>query len=337
MRFANPEALFLLIVLLPFVFLVIYNSNRKKKLLAEFVSATAFARLGARSGKEIGFFKAALVTAALCFFILALAEPEWGEVFESVDIKGIEMLFLMDTSNSMNAEDLKPNRLEVAKQLITGVVDNFNTDYVGLINFAGAPYVQCPLTIDYEAFKLMVEASLMSPDEEQGTDFAAAFNLALRTFKSSPDSRKIVILLTDGEDQEKKWQQALAGLREQKVIFFSVGVGVASGAPIPLKNDKGEVTGWKKDNQGNIVRTKLDEQTLIEVAASTGGQYFRLTDPSAIDLFIANLKAFERDVLAQKVRLKRVKRFYIPLLLGIILLVSEMFLTEKRLKWLKNS
>lgn len=336
MRFAHPEAFFLLIILIPFVLLVIYNYRKKKKILTAFVSTAAFGKLGFRSGEEIDFFKASLVILALIFFILTLAGPEWGEVFEKVDIKGIEMLFLLDTSNSMNAEDLKPNRLEVAKQLITNTIDNFNTDYVGLINFAGIPYIQCPLTIDYEAFKLMVEASVISPDEEQGTDFGTAFGLALRTFKSSPESRKIIILITDGEDQEQGWQAAIGEFKNQKIIVFSVGVGIPGGAPIPLKNKDGEITGWKKDKQGDIVRTKLDENTLIQAASRTGGQYFRLTDAASIDAFVGNLKAFDRKVLSKRIRLKKVKRFYIPLIIGIFLLTLEMFLTEKSLKWTKK-
>jgi Ca-activated chloride channel family protein len=336
MRFSNPEAFFLLLVLLPFIFLVVYNYRKKNKLLNAFMSEGAYGKLGFRSGREIDFFKASLVILALTFFILTLAGPEWGEVVEHVDVKGIEMLFLLDTSNSMNAEDLKPNRLEVSKQLIISIIDNFTTDYVGLINFAGIPYVQCPLTIDYEAFKLMATASVISPDEEQGTDIGAAFGLAVRTFKSSPESRKIVILITDGEDQEQGWQGLMGEFQKQKIIIFSVGVGIPGGAPIPIKSEEGEITGWKKDNKGEIVRTKLDEPTLIQIASRTGGQYFRLTDAAAIDAFVANLKAFERKVLSKRVRLKKVKRFYIPLIIGIILLVIEMFLTEKKLSWTKE-
>jgi len=338
MRFSNPEALFLLVLLIPFSFLVIYNYNKKKKILERFMSNFAYGKLGVRSGREIDFFKASLVILAIVFFVLALAGPEWGDVFENLDVKGIEMMFLLDTSNSMNAEDLKPNRLVVAKQLMVGLVDNFVTDYVGLINFAGVPYVQCPLTIDYDAFKLMVDASVVSPDEEQGTDFSAAFALALRSFRSAEGdgANRIVILITDGEDQEQGWRTAMEEFQKQKVIVFAVGVGVRSGAPIPVKNAEGDVTGWKKDRQGNIVKTRLDEETLIQVASTTGGQYFRLTDSASIDTFIQGLQSFERKVLSQKVRMKKQKRFYYPLIIGIILLLIEMCLTEKRLKWKTN-
>jgi Ca-activated chloride channel family protein len=224
----------------------------------------------------------------------------------------------------------------VAKQLIMSVVDNLKTDYVSQINFAGTAYIQCPLTVDYDAFKLMTETSVISPAEEQGTDFAQAFLLALKTFEKSESDKKLMILITDGEDQERKWQQIVEELQKRKIIIFTVGVGASDGAPIPIKNENGEVTDWKKDKQGNIVKTRLDENTLVNVASRTGGQYFRLTDAASVDTFVENLKNFERDVLKKKVQLQKVKRFYFPLIAGIILLLLELFLTEKGLKWKKE-
>jgi Ca-activated chloride channel family protein len=336
MSFSHPEAFSLLALLVIFIFVAFYNFKKKKKLLTTFMSSIAYKRLGIRSGGEIDFFKTSLVTLALVFFILALAGPQWGEQFESMDIRGIEMIFLLDTSTSMNAEDLKPNRLEVAKQLIVSIVDNLRTDYVSLINFAGTAYVQCPLTIDYEAFKLMTEASTRSPAEEQGTDFGQAFLLALETFKKSKSDKRLLILITDGEDQERTWYQTIDEFQKEKILIFTVGVGVASGAPIPIKNEKGEVTGWKKDKKGNIVKTQLDENTLIHVASQTGGQYFRLTDAASVDTFVNHLKNVERSLLSKKVKLEKIKRFHYPLIIGIILLMVESMLSEKRIKWKKD-
>lgn len=336
MSFSNPQAFFLLLFLIPLFLLFIYNFRRKKKLLSQFFSEPAHKRLSFRSGREIDFFKASLTVLALLFFVTALAGPEWGERFENVDIRGVEMIFLLDTSNSMYAEDLKPNRLELAKRLIMNIVDEFNTDYVSLINFAGVAYIQCPLTIDYEAFKLLTQASVISPEEEQGTDFSSALKLALKSFKSAKESRKVTILITDGEDQEGLWPEIITDMKKKNIIVFTVGVGVVSGAPIPQKNEEGEITGWKKDKKGNIVKTRLDENTLIQIASRTGGQYFRLTDVSSIDIFIKNLKSFERSVLSKRVKLKKIKRFHYPLILGIIFLVIEMMLTEKQLKWKKK-
>lgn len=336
MSFSNPEAFFLLFILVPFTLVVIYNYGEKKKILNGFISENAYKRLGYRSGKEVDFFKASLIILSLIFFITALAGPEWGEKYEHIDMKGIELVFLMDTSNSMNAEDLKPNRLEIAKNLIISIVDNLKTDFVSLINFAGVAYVQCPLTVDYEAFKLMTEASLISPDEEQGTDFSVALNLALNAFKKSKGTTKVVVLITDGEDQEHEWHEIISEFKKQGIVIFTVGVGVISGAPIPLKDKDEKVIGWKKDKKGNIVKTKLDEKPLIRIASQTGGQYFRLTSVSSIDVFVKSLKQFERSVIQKKVKLKKIKRFIYPLSIGIIFLILELLLTEKKIKWVKK-
>jgi Ca-activated chloride channel family protein len=345
MTFKNPEAFFLLILLAIFIVIAVYNYKKKKSLLEGFISSNAYKKLGMRSGGEIDFFKTSLVTIAMIFFILALAGPQWGEKYEEAHIMGIEVVFLLDTSNSMNAEDLKPNRLEVAKQLVVNIVDNLTTEqlvvntvdnltsyYLASINFAAAAYVRCPLTIDYEAFKLMIETTAVSPVEEQGTDFSQAFQLALKSFEKSKSDKKLLVLITDGEDQEAQWQNIIPGITKQGIIIFTIGVGASSGAPIPMKDKEGNITGWKKDKQGNIVKTTLDENTLIRIASQTGGQYFRLTDASGIDVFVNNLKNYKRNVLMKKV-FQKFNRFHYPLIAGLIILLLELILSERRLTW----
>lgn len=336
MTFANPTAFYLVPLIILFIIAAVYNYKKRRKILTSFISENAYKRLGVRSGHEINFFKTFLVTTAMIFFIFALAGPQWGEKFEEVDIKGIEVSFLLDTSNSMNAEDLKPNRLDVAKNLITSIVDNLETDYVSLINFAGKAYVQCPLTIDYGAFKMLTDATTISPAEEQGTDFGEAFAVALKSLASSKSEKKLMILITDGEDQEGVWQSYVEELQKQNIFVFTVGVGIPDGAPIPLKDKDNNITGWKKDRQGNIVKTRLDENTLIQIASRCGGQYFRLTDASAVDTFIMGLKTFERSVLKKKVKSEKKHRFYFFLIPGIILLILELILSERRLAWKRS-
>ncbi len=336
MIFANPIALFLLLLLIPFTLLVIWNYRKKQRLLREFVSETAAARIVVRGGREIDFFKSALLLLAFCFFILALARPQWGERFESLDIRGLEIVFLLDSSASMNAEDLQPNRLEVAKNLIATIVDTLKTDLVSLVNFAAVAYVQCPLTIDYEAFKLMALASQVSPAEEQGTDFAKGFTLALSLFKKSRGSQKLLVLITDGEDLENNWPDALKELQKQKITIFTVGVGIPAGAPIPILDQNGKTSGWKKDAQGNIVKSRLDEGTLIKIASTCQGQYYRLSSGAGIKPFIGMLKNYERKLLAQKVKSKKIERFQYPLLLAVMLLVFEMALSDRKITWRKK-
>ena len=336
MSFEYPVLLYLLLLLIPLMVLIFINFRKKIKILDSFMSEKSFKELGVRSGREIPFIKAILIIFSLMFFIIALAGPRWGERFEDLNIKGIEMIFLLDTSFSMNAEDVKPDRFKVAKNLIEMIVDNLKTDYVGLINFAGTAHVQCPLTIDYEAMKLLTEASKISPPEEQGTDFYEALNLALRTGRISKGKSKVVFLITDGEDQEEKWKDILKEMRSEKLIVFTIGIGVLSGAPIPLRDKNGNMKGWKKDNMGNMVRTKLNEKVLRKIASETGGQYFRLTDTAGMRSLLSSLKSFERTIIKKKIKSVKIERFHYPLTIGIILLLIELFLVEKKIKWKRN-
>jgi Ca-activated chloride channel family protein len=236
----------------------------------------------------------------------------------------------------MNAEDLQPSRLEVAKNLIATIVDTLKTDMVSLVNFAAVAYVQCPLTMDYEAFKLLALASAASPKEEQGTDFAAGLALALRMFKNSPASQKVIVLITDGEDQEKKWSAAVPELQKQKIAVFTVGVGSPNGAPIPLLDENGKTADWKKDSQGGIVKSQLDEATLIQIASAGAGQYYRLSAAAGIAAFIRILRDYERRLLARKVKSKKIDRFAYPLLLAVFLLVGEMAISDRKITWRKS-
>lgn len=329
--------LFLLVLIIPpLVMLMLFNFRKKQRLLRDFLSEEAGRKNVIRSGGEIDFFKALLLCLAVVFLILAMARPQWGERYESLDLRGIELTFLLDTSDSMNAEDLKPNRLETAKSLIAAIVDNLQTDLVSLIDFAAVAFVQCPLTIDYEAFKMLTQASVISPREEQGTDFEKPFTLAAKNSEKSKSSRKVVILITDGEDLENRWTESLKRLAKQQVTVFTVGVGAAEGAPIPVKNKEGDTVDWKKTKEGTLVKSRLDENTLIRIAASTGGQYFRLSDASGIDTFLGILKSFERKRLTEKIRTKKVERFYVPLAAAILLLLFEMALSERKLQWKKE-
>jgi len=333
MHFSNPYALWLLTLLVPFALLALYSHRIRQRWMAGFFSRHARSRMVVRAGREMDVFKTTLLILSMGFLILALAGPQWGERFVPVEVRGTEMTFLLDTSFSMAAADLEPSRLAAARRLITTAADTLATDYVSLILFAGRALVQCPLTVDYEAFKLMVEASTISPAEEQGTNLAAALDLALEVMKPERKAQRILVLITDGEDQEGGWKERASRLKELGITVLAVGVGAPDGAPIPLRDKNGEVTDWKRDREGKMVRTRLDEAPLKQLARETGGRYFRLTNPGDLDHFTTLLKNFERRVLQRKVRRVLVPRFQYPLGIGIILLLLEMALTTRRIRW----
>lgn len=333
MHFSNPSALWLLLLLVPFLLLAGFSRRARNRCMRKFFFPSAQARMVVRGGREMEVFKTLLLSLSLVFLILALAGPEWGERYEPVEARGTEMVFLLDTSRSMAAADLPPSRLEAARHLIITAADALATDYVSLILFAGRAVVQCPLTVDYEAFKLMVEASGISPAEEQGTHLAAALDLALQVLDSERRAQRILVLITDGEDQEGGWRERVPLLKERGMVVFSVGVGAPDGAPIPLRGENGDVMDWKRDRQGRMIRTRLDEEPLKQLAGETGGAYFRLLNPGDTDHFLTVLKTFERRVIQRRVRRVRVPRFQYPLGVGIMLLLLEMALTTRRIRW----
>ncbi len=337
MTFANPVVLFLLLLLIPFTFLVVWNYRKKRLIMREFLSAAAEARMVVRGGREIDFFKSTLLLLALAFLILALARPQWGERYENVNIRGLEIVFMLDTSASMKAEDLQPNRLEVAKRLVAEIISSLRTDMVSLIGFAAVAYVQCPLTLDYEAFTLLALAAQISPDDEQGTDFAKGFELALSLFKKTRGSQKLLVLITDGEDQENNWPAALKDLQKENITVYTVGIGIPEGAPIPILDANGRTSGWKKDARGHIVKSRLDENALIRIASAGQGQYYRLSTAAGIQPFIGILKNYERKLLAQKVKSRKIERFQYPLLLAVLLLAAETALSNRKISWPKKS
>jgi Ca-activated chloride channel family protein len=335
MSFTNPGAFFLFLLLIPFLFLVLYNYRKKQSLIKNFVSDEAFRKLGFRSGKEIPFFKAACIILSLIFLIFTLTGPQWGEKHEKLETRSTELIFLLDTSYSMNAQDLKPSRLELAKHLIVNVTGELEIDYVSLINFAGTAYVQCPMTIDYDAFKLLVQVTEISPPEEQGTNLDAAFEFALRAFKQSQKDHKLIILLTDGEDHSDKTDNLLESLKKKNVVIFTVGVGSVEGAPIPVMDKDGNTKGWKKDRSGNIVKSKLNATILNKIASETKGQFFRLADLREVDYFVSELKKYSNNVLRKRTKLTKIKRFHYPLILAILFLLVDMMISERRIKWKK--
>jgi Ca-activated chloride channel family protein len=196
--------------------------------------------------------------------------------------------------------------------------------------------VQCPLTVDYEAFKLMTEASSISPPEEQGTDIAQAFKFALDSLKYTRDSQKVIVLITDGEDHSGEIEEILKTLIEQKITVFTFGVGSLEGAPIPLKDKSGKTTGWKKDKEGNMVKTVMDATILSKIASNTEGKYFPLADIRDIAAFIDELKNYERNILSKKMELKKTKRYYFPLIIGLLILLLEMVLTERKINLFRS-
>jgi Ca-activated chloride channel family protein len=249
---------------------------------------------------------------------------------QEVKQTGIDVFILLDVSYSMNAEDIKPSRLEKAKYQISNLINKLRGDRIGLIIFAGQAYVQIPLTTDYSAANLFLSAVDVNSVPSQGTAIASAINLAVNSFDSLATD-KVIIAITDGEDHEGDVMEAVENAVSQKIKIYAIGLGSSGGVPIPVYNKYGQSVGFKKDRQGNTVLTKLDEETLKRIAVEGNGKYFRGTNyEDYLDQIYTELGELEQAEFGVKKVTDYEDRFYYFLVPAILLLVIEFFISERK-------
>jgi len=274
-HFAEPDWLWLA-ALGPLLLVALHRYAKwaRAKQLARFAAADLLERLLASHSAARRFIKHAMLVLVMALIGLALARPQWGEQAEIAQALGEDVLFLLDCSRSMLAQDVRPHRLSRAKLAILDFVQRHGRGRVGLVAFAGQAFLQCPLTFDYDAFR----ESLMSVDENtipvQGTDLARALEEGFLAMEKD-DRRKVMVLLTDGEDLEKAGVKKAQALGEKGVQIFSIGVGTQAGAQIQTVNPQGTVESLR-DERGKLVESHLDDATLRAVAEATHGQYLPL-------------------------------------------------------------
>jgi Ca-activated chloride channel family protein len=250
---------------------------------------------------------------------------------ETVRRQGVDVLVALDTSYSMNAEDVAPSRLAKAKSEIRGLIGRLKGDRVGLIAFAGTAIVQCPLTLDYGAAALFLDVANTETIPEPGTSLAAAIQIATAAFIAKERKYKVLIIFTDGEDLEGQVRVATEKAREAGVIIYAVGVGSPEGRPIPVRDLKGDVVEYRKDPEGQIVVSRLDERSLAEVASDTGGRYFRATtSENELDQIYDEVSHMEKKQLESRLFQNLDDQFQYPLALAIVCLIAEAWITERR-------
>ncbi|MBI2340527.1 MAG: VWA domain-containing protein [Deltaproteobacteria bacterium] len=287
---------------------------------------------GFRPARRI--FKAVLVVLGIFFVCTALLRPQWGYTLREVKRKGIDLYVLVDTSDSMMAEDISPNRMERAKRELVDLMKYLHGDRIGLIAFAGRPFVACPLTTDYEAFGLFLDTLDTDLIPVQGTDISGAVETALNSFPPDAQRSKAIILITDGEDTRGGMAQAAQKAKEGEVRIFVIGMGSEKGAPIPLR----EGSGFKKDKNGGVVISRLDESSLQQLALATGGSYVRSVtgDLDLEQIYLKGIKeVLEARELKSESKIVGEERFQLPLLLALLLLLLEPFVGETKapIKW----
>jgi Ca-activated chloride channel family protein len=278
LRFAHPEYLNLLYILPLLAVLYWYASAKRRKRLKSFANLNLQNVLFPRYSTKKRLVKFILEFIVITFSVLALANPQIGSKIEEVKQVGSDVFICLDVSLSMNAQDIKPSRLEKAKYEISKLIQRLRGDRIGLIVFAGNAYVQIPLTTDYAAAQMLLNAVDVNSVPEPGTAIASAIELAIKSFKGKDNTQKTIVVITDGEDHEGDLQPALNEAKKKGILIYTIGLGSPAGVPIPIYNSSGQKIGYKKDSYGNVVLTRLDEATLKEIADATGGKYFRGTN-----------------------------------------------------------
>jgi len=336
-RFANPEyldALYIIPVLILLYWL--YRKNRSK-LLQNFSERKLHNVLFPSFSGIKNTIKFSIIIISLCFLIIAAANPQVGTKMEEVKQTGIDVFILLDVSLSMQAEDIKPNRLERAKFQIANLIDKLKGDRIGLVIFAGEAYVQIPLTTDYSAANLFLSAVDLNSVPQPGTAIASAINLALKSFDKSVSTQKAIVLITDGEDHEGDINKAVSDAVSMGVKLYAIGLGSPDGAPIPLFDSRGNQVGFKKDKSGNIVLTKLDEETLKQIASAGGGEYYRGSNyEDYLDKIYKELSQLDKTEFGVKKVTDYEDRFYYFLAPAILLLFVEFFISENKNRWISN-
>ncbi len=329
MRFARPEMLFF-IWAVPVVLAVFwYGMRRRKRILSGFASAHALKAIAPARSRQRRWLKAGLILAAILLISLALAGPQYGYHWQEIERKGVDLIIALDCSRSMLATDISPSRLDRAKREVYDLIGMMKGDRLGLVAFAGTAFMQCPLTLDYGAFHLFLQH--MGPDSMPvgGTNLAEAITVARKAFDRKSPSEKAVILITDGEhtgagDPMEAARQA----KEAGIRLFCIGVGSQEGVPVPDANG-----GLKKDRKGNIVISKLDEETLKKMAVLTQGGYVRSVagDMDLDAIYQTEIRGKMEQQTLESGR-KRVweDRYQWPLLLAVLALVAELFIRARK-------
>ena len=332
-RFADPNVLYLLIIL-PFVAIFYFYSNyRRTKRLRKYGDPELLSMLMPEASAHRPVFKFWVLWIALGLSIVMLARPQFGTRLEKVKRSGIETIIALDISNSMLAEDVVPSRLEKAKSLISRLVSNFNDDKVGLIVFAGDAFNQLPITSDYISAKMFLESITPSLISSQGTNIGEAIRLAIKSFTPQEKVGRAIIVITDGENHEGGAVEAAKEAASKGMKVFVLGIGSPDGSPIPLEGSND----YRKDNQGNVIVTRLNEQMCREVAQAGNGVYIRVDNSSSAQSLLQKEidKLTKRD-LESTVYSNYNEQFPALAWIIIVLLIIEVVVLDKKNPLFKN-
>ncbi len=334
-RFANPDLLYLLLILPVMVLLFIFNEIRKRRAIESLGDSELVNKLLPERSAIRPVVKFIILLAGISSLIVALARPQFGSRLEEVKKEGVEVIIALDVSNSMLAEDIQPDRLTRAKQALTRLIDNLQNDRIGLIVFAGDAYTQIPITTDYISAKMFLSAIGPEMVPKQGTAIGSAINLGMRSFTPGEDKSRAIIIITDGENHEDDPVSAAGEAVKAGIVIHTIGIGSPDGVPIPLtvagKRD------YLKDKDGNTVITKLDEEILKKVAVTAGGSYVRASNTNiGLEEVFSEIRKMKKQEIESKMYTEYNDQFQIFAGLAILLLLIDFIIMDRKNRKLAN-
>lgn len=331
MKFANLEAghfFWLAAGLIAFYF---WAWKQRKKTVESFARGELLKELSVSLDVKKRKLKIVLIILAvfLCFF--AFMRPQWGFQWEEVKRRGLEVLIAIDTSKSMLARDVKPNRMERSKLAVKDLIKKLRGDRIGLIAFSGSAFLQCPLTVDYSGFILALDDLSAATIPKGGTSITSAIEEAVKSYKGGLSKYKILVLITDGEDHEGNITAAAELAKSEGIKVFCIGIGTKEGELIPVVDKTGR-RAFLKDKQGNFIKSRLDEVSLKKIALATGGGYVKATASEfGLDLiYEQRLSKMEKKEFEGKMRKRYEERFQIFLFIAFLTLFTEIFIGERK-------
>jgi Ca-activated chloride channel family protein len=315
----------LLLLLIPFIaFLLSFFLRKRKKDLSLFISKS---NLSVLSNVNFNAYriKNFLLLAGLAFLIVALARPQYGEEYIEAEKMSSEIVIALDVSKSMLAQDVKPARLEKAKMLISRIAEECEGDKIGVMVFSGAAMWQCPMTYDGEAVKIFLQGVNTDSLPFGGTEFGSAINLAVKTLGEKSSDSRAMVLITDGEDHDKKTKEAIEAAKKAGLKIISVGIGTYQGAPIPVRSDSGALLKYMSDKSGKTVISKLNSGLLKKISSETGGGYYEISDGRDISSAVINeIKTLDKNSLGKIKESAKKDRFQIFLFLAFAMFIIEL-------------
>ena len=330
MRFAEPMFLWGLLTLPLFALLFVYAYHRRKKLAARFVSLSMLPKLSTSVSPWRRLAKVTILLFAIAFLFVALARPQWGRKMEHIERRGLDLVLLQDISLSMLAEDIKPNRLTRSRHEISAFLESLSGDRVGLVAFSGEAQVMVPLTLDYGTVQMMLR-ELTPGWLMPGTNLEKAIRKGMDLYRNSGSAGQysVMIIMSDGEELEAAAVNAAKEAAEMGIRIYTIGIGSREGVPIPVPSKNGEVA-YKKDMQGNIVTTRLEDGTLQEIASVTGGLYF-YASPGEFQLqkVLTEIASLEKKEQASDRMENYQDRYQIFLGLAALLFLIEALVSER--------